>query len=118
MTHPLNLTWETYVASWKATTDAEKQALFAQSLDPQCVYNDPNAATRGWQELTAYMHAFHEQIPGGYFQTKTFDSHHQQSLVTWNMLDAKGQVIGEGTSYGRYNGDGKLVAMTGFFAAA
>ncbi len=116
--HPLNQTWETYTASWKAATAAEKQALFAQSLDPQCVYNDPQAATQGWQELTAYMDAFHQQVPGGHFQTKTFNTHHQQSLATWNMLDGQGQVIGEGTSFGRYNSDGKLVAMTGFFATA
>ena len=115
---PLNQTWETYTASWKAATVAEKQALFAKSLDPDCVYNDPITAAAGWEELTAYMDAFHQQVPGGHFQTKTFASHHQQSMATWNMLDGKGQVIGEGTSYGKYNGAGKLIAMTGFFAAA
>ncbi len=118
MNHPLNQTWETYTASWKATTTAEKQSLFAQSLDPECVYNDPLAATQGWQELTAYMDAFHQQVPGGHFQTKTFDTHHQQSLATWSMLDGQGRVIGEGTSFGRYNSDGKLISMTGFFATA
>lgn len=118
MNHPLSQTWETYVAAWKTASPAERQALFAQSLDPECVYNDPNAQTCGWRALIAYMDAFHQQVPGGYFQTKTFEAHHQQSLVTWNMMDGKGQVIGDGTSYGKYNDDGKLVAMTGFFAVA
>ena len=117
MSHPsLNLTWETYTTAWKATTADEQRALFTQSLDPHCVYNDPNTAARGWQELAAYMDAFHQQVPGGHFQTKTFTNHHQQSIATWNMLDGTGQVIGEGTSYGKYNDHGKLVAMTGFFA--
>lgn len=118
MNHPLNLTWETYTASWKATSAAEKQALFVQSLDPQCVYNDPQVATQGWHELTAYMDAFHQQVPGGHFETRSFVSHHQQSIATWTMLDGRGQAIGEGTSYGKYNDQGKLVAMTGFFASA
>ena len=116
--HYLNQTWDTYTAAWKASTDAEKQALFVQSLDQHCEYNDPLVATRGWQELTAYMQGFHQQVPGGHFQTKSFNTHHQQSIATWNMLDGKGQVIGEGTSYGKYNDQGKLVAMTGFFATA
>lgn len=115
---PLSQTWETYTASWQASTAAEKQAMFAQSLDPQCEYTDPMVTAHGWQELLAYMEAFQEQIPGGHFQTRTFSHHHQQSMTTWNMLDGKGQVIGEGTSYGKYNDQGKLVAMTGFFTAA
>lgn len=114
----LHQTWDTYTAAWKAGTDAEKQALFALSLDPQCEYNDPLTVACGWQELSAYMQSFHQQVPGGHFQTKTFETHHQQSIATWNMLDGKGQVIGEGTSYGKYNDQGKLVAMTGFFATA
>jgi hypothetical protein len=115
MNHPLNLVWETYVASWKTPSASEKQALFAQCLDPQCVYSDPQSAAQGWSELTAYMEAFHQQIPGGHFVTQSFASHHQQSLATWNMLDGRGQLIGDGTSYGKYNDQGKLVSMTGFF---
>ncbi len=38
--HALHQTWDTYTAAWKASTDAEKQDLFAQSLAPDCEYND------------------------------------------------------------------------------
>jgi len=116
MSLDLNQTWETYTASWKAPSIAEKQALFVQCLDPQCVYNDPQTAATGWDALGAYMETFHQTVPGGHFATKSFASHHQQSIATWNMLDGNGRVIGEGTSYGRYKDQGRLVAMTGFFA--
>ena len=37
------------------------------------------------------------------------------NFVIRNMVDGSGQVIGEGVSYGRYNDQNRLVAMTGFF---
>ena len=114
---PQQSIWDTYTASWKAASAAEREALFAQSLDPACVYNDPLTSTQGWTQLATYMDGFHCQVPGGHFVTHYFASHHQQSIAKWNMLDGNGQVIGEGVSYGRYD-DNRLVAMTGFFETA
>ena len=98
---PLQSIWDTYTASWKADSAADRTALFTESLDPACTYNDPLATAQGWDQLTAYMDDFHRQVPGGHFVTHYFASHNQ--------------VIGEGVSYGRYNDRNRLVAMTGFF---
>lgn len=112
---PLQSIWDTYTASWKTDSAAERTALFTESLDPACTYNDPLATAQGWDQLTAYMDNFHSQVPGGHFVTHYFASHNQQSIAKWNMVDGTGQVIGEGVSYGRYNDRNRLVAMTGFF---
>ncbi|CAN7459024.1 nuclear transport factor 2 family protein [Acidovorax sp. LjRoot74] len=112
---PLQSIWDTYTASWKTNSAADRETLFSQSLDPDCTYNDPLATAQGWSQLTAYMDDFHRQVPGGHFVTHYFASHNQQSIAKWNMLDGSGQVIGEGVSYGRYNDQNRLVAMTGFF---
>ena len=79
---PSNLTWETYTTSWKARFAAEQQALFAQSLAPQYVYNEHQVATQGWHEFAAYREAFHQQVRGGHFETQSFASHHRQSIAT------------------------------------
>ncbi len=107
--------WETYAAAWKAETADEKRALFEQSLAANCQYTDPTIQTNGYEELLAYMLGFHQQVPGGHFVTTSFACHHQQSLTQWNMLAGNGEKVGEGCSYGRYNDEGELVAMTGFF---
>lgn len=107
--------WETYVASWKARSTTERHALFAKSLTPDCEYRDPLVVAKGWDALEAYMNQFHQQVPGGHFVTTNFSQHNDRSLANWTMCDAQGQVIGEGTSYGQYNADGQLFAMTGFF---
>lgn len=108
-------TWERYVSSWKATSLEEKTRIFQGCLSADCVYTDPLAQTEGWDALSAYMASFHEQVPGGHFVTTYFLAHHDKSIARWNMVAGDGTPIGEGISYGEYNADGKLVAMTGFF---
>ena len=65
------------------------------------MYNEHQVATQGWHELAAYRDAFHQQVPGGDFETQSFASHHRQSIATWNRLDGRGQTIGAGTNGSR-----------------
>jgi SnoaL-like domain len=109
-------TWERYAAAWRATTRADKLAALATSVAPACTYRDPLTVAEGHEALVEYMLGFHQQVPGGHFETVSFITHHQRSVATWTMRDAARQVIGDGISYGEYADDGKLVAMTGFFA--
>lgn len=108
-------TWETYVNTWKIDSIDEKQRVFAQCLDKECVYSDPLAQTHGWGELIQYMLSFDKQIPGGYFETTSFKSHRDESVATWLLKSADGQTLGDGMSYGKYNDEGKLVAVKGFY---
>ena len=107
--------WERYVASWKANSVAEKRALFEQCLAPECTYTDPLQVAHGWDALLAYMSEFQKQAPGAHFVTEYFATHHQKSLAKWTMRSETSVKLGEGTSYGEYDANGLLVAMTGFF---
>lgn len=107
--------WETYASAWKAETAEEKKARFVEALAPECVYTDPLHQAHGWDELTAYMLDFHQQVPGGHFVTRWFSAHHGRSVARWDMVAGDGTVLGEGISYGTYGNDGKLTAMTGFW---
>lgn len=107
--------WETYASAWKAETAAQKQEIFAQCLAQDVTYTDPLAATKGWDELAEYMLEFHKQIPGGHFVSTYFLAHHDRSIVKWDMCAADGTKVGEGMSFGQYNAEGKLTAMTGFY---
>ncbi|MGH1349326.1 MAG: hypothetical protein ACRBBN_00750 [Methyloligellaceae bacterium] len=107
--------WETYTSSWKSADNAEKQELYRQSLDDNCTYTDPLTSTQGWDQLLDYMNEFHKQIPGGYFETTYFLTHHNRSIAQWNMKSGDGTILGTGISYGQYNDAGKLTAMVGFY---
>jgi SnoaL-like domain len=115
MHHDKRTTWETYANAWQVSTAQEKAHAIQQSVAPGCVYQDPLTIAKGHDELIAYMLAFHQQVPGGHFVTTYFLAHHDVSIVKWNMVSGDGAVIGDGVSYGRYNEQGALVAMTGFF---
>ncbi|MEO8899900.1 MAG: nuclear transport factor 2 family protein [Polyangiaceae bacterium] len=110
--------WERYVASWKTASATEKQALFESCVSPECLYTDPVAQARGWDELMAHMAAFHAQLPGAHFVTEYFLAHHGRSIARWKMLDAAQLEIGEGISYAEYDEQHRLAVMTGFFEAA
>ncbi|HKO51761.1 MAG TPA: nuclear transport factor 2 family protein [Polyangiaceae bacterium] len=107
--------WERYVASWKPQAAQQKRALFETCLAPECTYSDPLQVAHGWEALLEYMLEFQKQVPGGYFVTEYFATHHQKSIAKWRMLSADAAQIGEGMSYGEYDANGLLVAMTGFF---
>ena len=110
-------TWDTYASAWAVTSPEEKRALYAKCLAAECEYNDPQTKAIGHDELLDTMLAFHKMIPGGHFETKYFRAHNNQSIARWDMFNAEGAIIGDGISYARYNADGKLLAMTGFFDA-
>jgi hypothetical protein len=109
--------WENYASAWKEATARGKADALRQSVASACVYTDPATIARGHEELIAYMLAFHLQVPGGHFVTTYFLAHHDVSVAKWNMVSGDGTVIGDGVSYGQYNEQGMLVAMTGFFEA-
>lgn len=108
-------TWDTYTKSWKSTKLSEKIEFFKQSLTPICTYTDPLASTQDWDSLVEYMEDFHKQVPGGYFETVDFMAHHNKSLVKWNMLNQTGNKIGDGYSFAKYDDEGLLVEIVGFY---
>ncbi|MBK6686149.1 MAG: nuclear transport factor 2 family protein [Deltaproteobacteria bacterium] len=114
-TTTLRNTWDAYAGSWKLTTAEEKRARFKSCLSPACVYRDPLAVARGWDELVEYMMAFHQQIPGGHFVTERFIAHHGRSMAAWKMMSGDGVVLGDGVSYGEYDEEGRLISMNGFY---
>ncbi len=115
MSNNFETIWETYTSSWKAESAVEKQRIFEESLIRECLYHDPLIKTKDWDSLIEYMLDFHQQIPGGHFVTNYFLAHHNQSIAKWDMKNGDNVIVGTGISYGKYNENGKLEAMTGFF---
>jgi hypothetical protein len=118
MTDPKRTIWNTYSRAWKEADKGGKLAALRESTVSDCIYRDPNTVVEGHEALVQTMLAFHQQVPGGWFDTTYFLAHHDRSIAKWNMIDGKGQVIGNGVSYGEYDERGRLTSMTGFFEPA
>jgi hypothetical protein len=108
-------TWEKYTACWGMQEDAARVAAFSEVLAEHAVYTDPHVQTSSWSALITYMENFQSQLPGGYFVTSDFQTHHDKSIAHWEMKTADGITIGIGCSYGEYNEQGKLFSINGFF---
>ncbi len=108
--------WETYAQAWSRVDQARRQQLLEQSVSPECIYTDPLIQVQGHDALSNYMESFQKNTPGRTFVTTNFQEHHDQSLAQWNMADGEGKVLSPGTSFARYDADGRLKQMTGFFA--
>ena len=115
MTDPRTV-WEQYVSSWKAEGRKAKRGLIEGAIAPKGTYTDPIADPIDSVEgLVDYMVAFHQQVPGGHFVTEWYQFHHGASAARWTMRDRDGNVIGDGVSHARYDENGQIEAVTGFF---
>ena len=110
--------WDAYTKSWSVADTSKRLQLFEQCLNADCVYTDPLMQTTGYEQLSGYMSELHKNVPGVAFVTTDFKGHHDRSLTHWNMVDAKGNVLSQGTSYAMYGTDGRLTQMTGFFESS
>lgn len=108
-------TWDVYTLAWKEKTAQAKLQRLRTSTTETCVYRDPLTHADGQDALVDCMMAFHQQIPGGYFETTYFLAHHDRSISKCNMHPGDGVIVGDGVSYGEYDAQGQLQSMTGFF---
>lgn len=108
-------TWKTYATSWKTTSEAERLAVLARTLEQGCRYIDPQTNVTGHPALSAAMAAFQTQLPGFEFVTTQFWTHGNRSLARWEMRAASGAVVSDGASYAEFSDTGKLASITGFF---
>jgi hypothetical protein len=68
-----------------------------------------------WNELLEYMVGFHAQLPGAYFVTQQFFSHHRCSVARWKMVNAENLTLDEGISHAEYDDALRLQNVSGFF---
>ena len=108
-------TWKRYQAAWSDISAAERKELLEGSVSAHAVYTDPTGECHGLQELIAKIEQSQQKTPGAFFENTKFLSHHQQGLSSWTMRNSERATIATGNSYARFNQEGLLIQMTGFF---
>lgn len=108
-------TWTRYQAAWSDISSEERKALLKESVAADAVYTDPTNECRGLEELIAKIEQSQRKTPGPSFENTRLLTHHQQALSSWTMRSKEGTALATGNSYARFNAEGLLVQMTGFF---
>jgi SnoaL-like domain len=110
-------TWNIYQSAWGPIDEAARRRLLQESVAVDCIYTDPVSQVHGIEALSTRIGQSQAKFPDAHFRNDSFLEHHGQGLFHWTMYDRNGSVFIKGSSYGRFGTDGRLLQMTGFFAA-
>lgn len=106
--------WQRYARIWSADAAARDREMVA-CLSADVRYRDPLVSLHGYREFSDYMEGFQTGFPGCSFKIKEARQHHGRSLATWDLVNAKGDVVFDGMSYALLTDDGKFSEFNGFF---
>jgi hypothetical protein len=108
-------TWKTYQDAWANIPAVERKELLRQSVAEDCVFTSPQYEGSGLMQLVARVDEFQKLYPGASFKTHKLIVHHDQLLAQWIMYDGSGAEFLPGSSYARFNADGQLIQLVGFW---
>lgn len=85
----------------------------------ETTYEDPAALTKGPIEFNAMITKFHKDFPGSTLTAAELQSTKNKFYTwTWKVFDASKKLIMTGRDIIELNGDGKILAVKGFFGQA
>ena len=107
--------WDTYERAWADIGAEERQRLLASCLTESCTFANHLAEGRGRQELADVIEMFQRNTPGGRIETHDFLTHHHDLMASWSMIDKDGRTILSGHNAGRFDDEGLLTHIAGFW---
>ncbi|MGI8856143.1 MAG: nuclear transport factor 2 family protein [Thermomicrobiales bacterium] len=115
---PISDVVDGYFAMWNEIDPLRRRAVTATTWSREASYVDPMFAADGHEGLDALVAAVHEQFPGYRFRlTGAIDSHHDRARWDWELAAPDGSPpVAAGVDFALLAPDGRLRAVTGFFA--
>lgn len=107
-----------YFAMFNETDADRRAAIIARAWTDDASYLDPLLAAEGPSALAALVDGVHQQYPGYRFRlVGGIDTHHDRARWDWDLVAPDGSTYVTGVDYAVLADDGRLRAVTGFFAA-
>lgn len=113
----LQNTWNAYQSAWADVSLAQREQLLTDSVVEDCQFNNPTAEGHGRNNLLTHIGVFQTQFPGAYFRSNKLLAHHGQFLSEWTMFNKDGSEFLTGHSVVRYNDEGKITHLAGYWVA-
>jgi hypothetical protein len=107
--------WKTYQDAWADIAADERERLLRQSVTDDVIFTAPPYEGQGLGNLVKRMEQFQEQVPGAHFKSNKLLTQHGQLLVEWTMYNKDGSVSLISYSYARFNEQGRLTHLAGFW---
>ena len=107
--------WKTYQDAWADIAVDERERLLRQSVTDDVIFTAPPYEGHGLGELVKHMEQFQEQVPGAHFKSNKLLTQHGQLISEWTMYNKDGSVSLTSYSYARFNEQGRLTDLAGFW---
>ena len=107
--------WKTYQDAWADIAVDERERLLRQSVTDDVIFTAPPYEGQGLGNLVKHMEQFQEQVPGAHFKSNKLLTQHGQLISEWTMYNKDGSVSLTSYSYARFNEQGRLTLLAGFW---
>ena len=111
----LQQVWKTYQDAWADIAVDERERLLRQSVTDDVTFNSPLYEGQGLGNLVKHMEQFQERAPGAHFKSNKLLTQHDQLLSEWTMYKKDGSEFLTSHSYARFNDQGRLTHLAGFW---
>jgi hypothetical protein len=114
-TDSLQKIWNAYLNTYSDIAASERERLLRQSVTDDVVFTGPNEEGQGFGNLVEHIGQFQKQSPGAHFESNELLIQHGQLLSEWTLYKKDGAKIATGHTYARFNAQGRLTHLAGFF---
>ncbi len=105
-----------YCAAWNETDSEKRSMLLASCWAENGIYRAPGHEAISRSALSLHIGDFHADDPGAYLKLASgADGHGNAVRFRWTLHKKTGDVVAEGTSFGRFSDDWLFIEVTGFF---
>jgi hypothetical protein len=111
----LQQVWKSYQDAWADIAVADREHLLKQSVADDVIFTSPPSEGQGFANLIGHIGQFQEQFPGAYFKSHKLFTQHGQLLSEWTMYNKDGSEFLTAHSYARFNEQGRLNHLAGFW---
>ncbi len=111
----LQQTYNSYLDAYNDIAVDERGRLLRQSVTDDVVFTNPSGESQGFGKLMEHIEEFQKQRKGASFKSNKLLAHHGQFLSEWTMYDKDGSALATAHTYGRFNEQGLLTYLIGFF---
>ena len=111
----LQQTYNSYLDAYSDVTADERERLLKQSVTHDVVFTNPTGDGQGFGTLVEHIEQFQKRSPGAYFKSNKLLAHHGQFLSEWTMYKKDGSEVTTAHTHARFNEQGRLTHLVGFF---
>ncbi len=107
--------WTSYLDAYSNVSIEKRKRLLRQTVSDDIVSTNPSEEIHGLESLRAHIEQFQQRLPGAYFKLNRLFVHHGQVLSEWTLYKSDHTALRTAHTYGRFNSEGRLTHLTGFF---